>query len=127
MSAEGNAWPRPVRRRFVHDGGVTHGREAAESGRRLLQAVAHVVKLRIGTSHAVDAPEPAQPMSGLRQRDAHMPRAATFGTVDECRHGRERHQITGGVVERLPRQRLRLAGAEGLRFRGVEAACGLHE
>ena len=56
-----------------------------------------------------------------------MPRAATFGTADERRHRRERHQITGGVIERLAWQRLRLAGAERFGFRGIEAACRLHE
>src|SRR5437016_13281479 len=76
VCAERNGETRPVRRRFAHASSVTHGGETTETGGRFLQLVAHIVEAGIGTSKAVDAPEPAQAIAGLRERRANVPAAA---------------------------------------------------
>jgi tripartite-type tricarboxylate transporter receptor subunit TctC len=127
VRAERDGWLLPARGRLRHGGGVTHGAEPAEPGRRLLQPVAHVVKAGIGTSKIVDASEPAQPKTCLREGDANVPAAASLGASRERRHRRKGHQVTRGVVEHLRRQGPRLARAKSFRFGGIEAARRLHQ
>src|SRR5580692_5257770 len=127
MSAEGNARPRPARRRLRHDGRVADRGEPTEAGCAVLEIIADLIELRVGTGYAVDAAEMAEPMTGLRQRAAHMPGAAFPGAARQRNHRREGEQITGGMVELLGRQRSRLALAERFGFRRVQTACGLHQ
>ena len=54
----------------------------------------------------VEAAEAREPVAGLRQRDAHVPRAALARLARQRHHRPERHQIARGVVERLGGQLL---------------------
>src|SRR6202171_2137419 len=127
MGTERNARPRPARRRFRHDSGVADRGVPANAGWGVLKIIADLIDLGIGTGHAVDAAEMAEPMTGLRQRAAHVPGAAVLGAARQRRHSRECQQIAGGVVEFLGGKSFWLALAERLCFRGVEAARGLHQ
>src|SRR3984893_15563239 len=127
MSAERNARPRPARRRLRHDGGVADRGELAESGCAVLDIIAHLVEFRIGTGHAADAAEMAEPMTGLRQRAAHMPRAAFLGAARQRRHGGEGEQIAGGVVELLGGKGFWVALAERFGFCPAQAARRLYQ
>src|SRR5216117_83721 len=89
VRAERNAGPCPVRRRFAHASSVTHGGKTTETGGRFLQLVAHIIEAGIGTSKAVDAPEPAQPITGLRERHANVPAAASLRAPRQRRHRRK--------------------------------------
>ena len=80
-----------------------------------------------GQDEAVDAPERAQPVAGLRERDAHVPASALLRAAGERRHRGKRHQEAGAVIERLRRQRLRRVGAGGLRLGDIEAVGILHQ
>src|SRR5438067_9282831 len=103
-----------MRRRLRHFGSMAHRGEPAEARRRFLQAIAHMIKARIVTLHAVDAAEPAQPITALRQRDPNMPGAALFSAPLERRHHAECQKIASSMVERLRRQGPRLRGAKCL-------------
>ena len=92
-----------MRRRFRHFGSVTHGGEQSKAGRRLVQTITYIVKAWIAAMHPIDAAELAQPVTGLRERDPHVPGAPLLGTALERRHDREGQEMTGGVVERLRR------------------------
>jgi len=56
-----------------------------------------------------------------------VPTSALRGAAHKSRDRREGHQVTGGVIERLCRQRFRLADTKSFRFGGIEAACCLHQ
>src|SRR5262249_19094446 len=84
-------------------------------------AIAEVIEAGIRTTEAVHAAELAKPVAGLRERDSNVPATSLRSTARECRHGRERHEVAGGVVEHLCRERSRLARTASLRFRGIEA------
>src|SRR5262249_11800518 len=127
VRAERDGWLLPARGRLRHGGGVAHGAEPAEPGRRLLQPVAHILKVGIGTTETVDTSELAQPKTCLREGDANVPAAASLGAARERRHRRKGHQVTRGVVEHLRRQGPRLARAKSFRFGGIEAARRLHQ
>src|SRR5881398_4098922 len=89
VRAEWNGGTRPVRRRFAHASSVTHGGKTTEIRGRFLQLVAHIVEAGIRTSKAVDAPEPAQPITGLRERHANVPAAASLRAPRQRRHRRK--------------------------------------
>ena len=50
----------------------------------------------------------------------------SLGAARKGRDCGKRHQVAGGVIERLRRQRFRLARASGLRFGVIEAASPAH-
>ena len=102
--------------------------EAAEAGTGLVQEIADVVELRVGTAEPVlDPAEIADPMAGLGERNAHVPAAAFADAPGKRRHSPERHEIAGGMVEHLHGQRVRLVAAGRLRLGMIEAARGLHQ
>src|SRR5438105_3294364 len=127
MRAERYGWPCPARRCLAHDGCMAHGGKLAEARCRILKAIAHDLKARIGTLEPVDASEPANPVAGLRQGNSHMPASAPLGAARECRHDTEGHQEAGSVVECLRGERLGLVGAGCLRFGVIEPARRLHQ
>ena len=127
MCPERNGWPCPVWRRLRHDRGVAHGRQTAESGRRVFQAVTHIIEAGVGTSQPIDASELTKPVASLRERGSNVPATASLGTSRESRHGCERHQVARGVVEHLCRQGSRLVRTKSLRFGGIEAAGRLNQ
>src|ERR1700743_1717214 len=54
--------------------------------------------------------------------------AAAFARLTRPRHHRaERHQVAGGMIERLRRQFLRTVDPGHLSFGMVETGCGLHQ
>ena len=106
---------------------MAHDGKLAESRSDILQAIVHIVEVGIGTTDPVDASEPANPVARLRERGPHMPAPTSLGAARKGRHCGKRHQVAGGVIERLRRQRFRLARASGLHFGVIEAASRLHQ
>ena len=70
-----------MRRRLRHFGSVMHGGEQTKARLRFAQTIAHIVKARIAAMRSVDAAELAQPVTGLRERDPHVPGAALLGAA----------------------------------------------
>ena len=66
-------------------------------------------------------------MPGLRKRNLHMPTAAFEGLSAQGSDRRKRHQVAGGVIEDLHRQRFWLDGVRSFCFSDIESGCGLHE
>src|SRR5262249_56809637 len=60
---------------------MAHGGQAAEPGRRVFQAVAHVIEAGVGTSEVVDASELAKPVAGLGERGTNVPATAALGAA----------------------------------------------
>ena len=81
MRSKRDARARPMRLGFQHFGGVAHGGKQTKAGRRRVQAISHFVKAGIAATHAVDAAELAQPVTGLCERDPHVPGAALLGAA----------------------------------------------
>ena len=75
----------------------------------------------------LESPEARQPAPGLRQRHAHVPRAAFAGLAHQRHHRPERHQVAGGVIERLAGQLLGTLDAGGFGLGMVEPARRLHQ
>ena len=100
----------------------------AERRRSFLDQVLDVLETCIRRLQSIrQTAKVAQPSRCLRQRHLDVP-ASAFPRLPDTRHDRsERHEVTGGMIESLRRQLLRSCRAEGLRFRDVEAACGLHQ
>jgi hypothetical protein len=106
---------------------MANRREPAESGPGFFEAIANLVKSGIGTLHAVDSAKPAQPVTGLREREPYVPRT-TFGrTAVKRSHHRECQQIAGCMVKHLRWQWFRLASRESFRLRDVQPACRLYK
>lgn len=131
VSAERYAWPCPIGLSFTHVSGVTNRGQSAETGLGVRKTIADIGQPRIAARHAVDPAEPAQPESGPRQRQPHMPGAALrHATLERSQCGKS-HQIPGAVIENLRRQRsrlgLRLTRTERISFLVVQAAGVLNQ
>jgi hypothetical protein len=116
-----------MRRRFGHHSGVVDGGQPAESGRCVFQAVTHIIEAGVVTGQAIDPSELAKPVASLCERKSNMPATASHGTSREDRHGCERHQVTGSVVQHLCREGSRLACTRSLRFGGIQATGRLYQ
>jgi len=107
MRAVGRRRQDPLRRSFRHLRRVADRLQRAVSRSKRRQPVGGVREIDVRRGKAVgDAAHVTQPQSGPRQRDAHVPAAALVDPADERRDRAERHQIAGGMVDRLAGQGL---------------------
>src|SRR5262245_45324717 len=94
---------------------MANGRQLAETRIAVLQPITHVLERRVRAIQAVwYAAEAANPVTGLRERDPHVPAAAVANTPRERAHRSERHQVAGRVVERLAGESFWLVGSRRL-------------
>src|SRR5580692_56731 len=102
VTAKPHRGARPESRRFRQNSRMAHRAQRTEArgyffDKRLYRFAPKI----LGRKTVGDAAEIPQPASGLRQRYPDVPTAAFARLARLRHHGAERHQVTGGMIERL--------------------------